>query len=313
MTYSPDNYPGKAVGLPWEESLLVSDKTLKLDQNNLDALVSTSNNLLLLWCFGFYSRERALPRARVAAEKAVVNHPDSGEAHMVLAILNFSDWRYSEAEAGYKKALQLAPQHALLHHYYALYQVAAVGDYEKAYRYSHLSVELDPSPGLLIGLASMMYFAQDFEDMIKLLVPLIKEDPSYGAAYDWLGMAYVQLERFDESIDTYRKAVKFSDNTMEVVSGLGHAYGMADRHDEAREVLTKMHEAATQTYVPQVQIAFVHAGLGDYEGALNQLDLAYQAKAWELSFMRTEPWLECVADDPRFKKIVGNIGFPGQL
>ncbi len=250
-----------------------------------------------------------MPRARAAAEKAVALYPQSGEAHMVLAAQNFSDWRYTESDENYKTALKLSPENALLHHYYALFQMAVHGDYEKAYSYSRHSVELDPTPGLLVGLSSMMYFAHDFEDMIKLLVPLIEKDPNFGSAYDWLGMAYVQLERFDESIETYRKAVSLSDNTMEVISGLGHAYGMAGRYDEARTVLHQMKEAAKQTYVPQVQIAFVHAGLGEYDEAIDQLDMAFKVKAWELSFIQTEPWLECIAEDKRFKEIVNKIGF----
>lgn len=310
MTYSFDNYPGKAVGSPWEQSLAANETILKSDPENVDALVSKADLLLLLWCFGFYSRERAMPRARKAAEKAVAVNPNSGVAHMVLAAQNFSDWRYTEAEEGYLTALKLTPDNALLHHYYALFQVAVHGDYEKAYALSRRSVELDPTPGLLVGLSSMMYFAHDFEDMIELLTPLIEKDPEFGSAYDWLGMAYVQLERFDESIATYRKAVALSDNTMEVVSGLGHAYGMAGRHDEARAVLQQMHDAARYTYVPQVQISFVHAGLGEYEQALDQLDLAFKVQAWELSFMRTEPWLECLVDTDRFSEIVRRIGFP---
>lgn len=310
MTYSPDNYPGKAVGAPWEEAVREADAILKKDPENHDALILTSDHLVLLWCFGFYSRGRAMPRARAAAEKAVALYPDSADAQRVLAVQNFSDWRYLEAEAGYRRALEIAPDNGLLHHYYALYQAAVMRDYKTAYVYSHRSVELDPSPGMIVGLSSMMYFAQDFEDMIELLLPLIQKDPNYGAAYDWLGMAYVQLERFDESIATYRKAVEFSDNTMEVVSGLGHAYGMAGRHDEAREVLEMMQSAAKQTYVPQVQIAFVHAGLGDTEGAFQQLQLAFEAKAWEISFMAAEPWLEHLVDDPRFKEMVRKVGFP---
>ncbi len=310
MTYSPDKYPGKAVGAPWEETVWAADALLKTDPENHAALISLSDHLVLLWCFGFYSRGRAMPRARAAAEKAVALYPKSADAHRVLAVQNFSDWRYTEADAGYLKALELAPENALLHHYYALYQSAVRRDYTPAYRYSRRSVELDPSPGMIVGLSSIMYFAQDFEDMIDLLVPLIERDPEFGSAYDWLGMAYVQLERFDESIATYRKAVELSDNTMEVVSGLGHAYGMAGRHDEAREVLAMMHTAAEQTYVPQVQIAFVHAGLGDTEGAFEQLQLAFDAKAWEISFMAAEPWLEHLAEDPRFKEMVRKVGFP---
>ena len=73
MTYSPDNYPGKAIGSPWEQALAVNDGILRSDPANLNALVSSVDLLLLLWCFGFYSRDRAMPQARAAAQKAVLN------------------------------------------------------------------------------------------------------------------------------------------------------------------------------------------------------------------------------------------------
>ncbi len=312
MKYSPIDYPGKAVGMEWEARVHELDTMLCNDPENLNALVGLSDTLLLLWCFGFYSRSRSMPRARDAAERAVQLHPQSGRAHMVLAAQNMSDWRWVEAQEHFDIAVKLQPDHAILNHYYALYQITAFGDIETAYRYSQRSVELDDSDTLVIGLASIMYFARDFHEMVDLLVPFIKEHPDFGPAYDWLGMAYVQLGQFEESISTYRHAVELADNTMEVVSGLGHAYGMAGRHREAREVLDQMLEAVKQTYVPQVQIAFVYAGLEDFPTALDWLERAYEVKAWEIAFMREEPWLECLNDQPRFKAIVDKVGFPAR-
>ena len=51
------------------------------------------------------------------------------------------------------------------------------------------------------------------------------------------------------------------------MAGLGHAYGMAGRTSEAKDVLDKMLACAERWYVPPVQIAFVYLSMGDKEKA----------------------------------------------
>ena len=309
MNYSPENYPGKAVGTFFENIVQSFSERIEKDDQDLDAQVGAAEFLTTLWCFGFYPRDRALPKARMAAETALGHQPNSGHAHAAVAVQEFADWNWQNAETGFQKALELNPDDPGILHWYALY-LAALGDFDNAYHYSHRAVKLSGSTGMKVGLSAIMYFAHDFQDMVDLLVPLTIEDPNFGPAFDWLGMAYVQLERFDDSIRTYKRAVELADNTMEVVSGLGHALGMAGRREEALEVLESMQEAATQTYVPPVQMAYVHSGLSDFEGAFNQLQIAYEQGAWELSFLREEPWLECLANDVQFQELERKIGFP---
>ena len=54
------------------------------------------------------------------------------------------------------------------------------------------------------------------------------------------------------------------------MAGLGHAYGMAGRKDEAWEVLTGMLACAERWYVPPVQIAFVYLSVDEKEKATAQ-------------------------------------------
>ena len=250
-----------------------------------------------------------MPRCETAARRALELKSDLASAHTALgiALLGKRDW--DVAEHHLQLATELDPNRAVSHHWYALY-LAAMGRHEEASKHSQQCVELDTSPGMKIARSSILYFKRDWQGMIDVLKPTIEKDPAYEAAYDWLGMAYVQQERFDKAIPTYRRAAELSDGLAEVLGGLGHAYAVAGREKEAREVLDRMYRLAERWHVPPVQIAFVHVGLGEKQKSLDLLDLAYEQRSWELVFLQVEPWLDDLRTEPRFIALVERMNFP---
>ena len=88
MNYSPENYPGKAVGTFFENIVQSFSERIEKDDQDLDAQVGAAEFLTTLWCFGFYPRDRALPKARMAAETALGHHPNSGHAHAAVQCRN---------------------------------------------------------------------------------------------------------------------------------------------------------------------------------------------------------------------------------
>jgi len=67
---------------------------------------------------------------------------------------------------------------------------------------------------------------------------------------------------------------------------------------------------AKRKYVPPVQIAFVYLGLGEKERALELLEQAYRERSWELVFLRVEPWVDILRDNPRFQDLLRRMSFP---
>ncbi|MEO2049137.1 MAG: tetratricopeptide repeat protein [Pirellulales bacterium] len=139
-----------------------------------------------------------------------------------------------------------------------------------------------------------------------------QHNPEFAPGYDWLGMAYVQEKRFDDSIATYEKAVRLSGGLAEILAGLGHAYALAGQHEEARNVLEQLRKMDHRWYVPPVQIAYVHVGLGEYDEAFQLLERACQERSWELVFLQVEPWFDCLRSDCRYVELIKKIKFPQQ-
>jgi len=302
-------YPGKSFRVPMDEAVSKFEHTIRQNPEDADAYAALAESLIVLWCYGFISRDDSIPKAKRATLRALEIDKNLGYAHTALGLVKLSEWDWAGAEQELKLGLDLNPENSQAHHWYALY-LSAMGKHKQALQVSHKAVSLSPVPYSDIGHASIYYFAHQFEEMVEVLTKTVKKDPELAPAYDWLGMAYCQLKQFDNSIEVYRKAVELSDGLAEIKAGLGHAFGMAGRNYEANLVLDEFQSLAEKYYIPPVQIAYVAASLNDMELTFELLERAYRERSWELSFIREEPWFDDFHSNPRFIDLLNRIQFP---
>ncbi|MBC8400781.1 MAG: tetratricopeptide repeat protein [Candidatus Marinimicrobia bacterium] len=303
------DYPGKEFRALLEKDVKQYERAIHDYPNVASNYAGLAEASTILWCYGFYPRSALFSKSRAAAVKAVKIDPKLAIAHTILGLVKLSDWDWAAAEKEFQCAIELNSDKPQSYHWYALY-LAAMGRHQQALDETRKALKLDPSPSFKVGYVSILYFARDFAQMVDYLNETITADPQFAPSYDWLGMAYIQLERFDEAIKVYRKAVRLSDGAAEVLAGLGHAYGVAGRIAEAQAVRDKLISFAKRWYIPPVQIAFVLVGLGEKDRAFELLERAYIERSWELIFIREEPWLDDLRSDPRFENLLKRMHFP---
>jgi len=302
-------YPGKKLRDAMLRYAKHFEKAVENDPHQAANYAGLADSYISLWCFGFSSRDEAMPTAKAAALRAVELDDQLAAAQTALGVVRLSEWDWAAAERALRRAIELEPERAASHHWYALY-LAAMGRHDQALAESELAVKLDASPGMQIGLGAILYFGRDWQRMITQMKQTVDEMPESGPAYDWLGMAYVQEKRFDESINAYLAAVKHSDRLAEIVAGLGHAYGLAGKEAQAKEILDELNALDEKWYIPPVQIAYVYTGLGQNQQALDLLERAYRERSWELVFLQVEPWFDELRTEPRFVDLIKRIDFP---
>ena len=302
-------YPGKEKRDALVRSAEQLEAWIKADPDEVANYIRLAEVQTFLWCYGFVQHADAMPLCETAARRALELDPDLAAAYTALGVVLLGQRDWDAAERQLRLATEVDPSRAQSHHWYALY-LSAMNRHEEASKHSKRSVELDPSAGINIARSSILYFKRDWQGMIDVLKPTIEKDADYGPAYDWLGMAYVQEQQFDQAIATYRRAAELSDGLAEVLAGLGHAYAVAGREKEARQVLDKLHRLAERWHVPPVQIAFVHIGLGEKRQALDLLERAYEQRSWELVFLQAEPWFDEIRAEPRFIDLIERMKFP---
>lgn len=282
---------------------------IREDSTNADLYTGLAETQIIRYIFGYSSREETLPDAREAYHKACLLDSLSTDIKTIEGMLSMLDWRWSHAEEAFRKAIVLDPTNLKARHWYSLYH-SVMGDFDKAMAQSDTISTMDSARNYLIGRGSLLYFARRNVELKELMIEVVEMDTSVAWGYDWLGMAYIELEEYQNSIDTYYKAFRLSDGTVEVGGGLGHALGLAGELKAAKEMAEFYRMQSEDHYLPPVQRAFIHIGIGEYDEAFKLLEQAYEENSWFLAFIQVEPWLDPLRSDPRFDRLVKKMNFP---
>jgi TolB-like protein len=123
------------------------------------------------------------PKAKAAALQAIVLDDISAGVHQALAgIRTWTDWDWAGAELEYRRALEIDPNHAITHAYFAHF-LAIMGRVDEAIPHSERALELDPFNALFHGLYSkVLYFDRRYDDALAAARTALAMQPGLPAA-----------------------------------------------------------------------------------------------------------------------------------
>ncbi len=120
------------------------EQAIAADPTWAQAYAGLADTLCVLPGYGVAAPQEALPKARSAALKALELDENLAEAHASLAWVSSSfDWNWEEAERRFRRALELNPNNATAHHWYAGF-LRAMGRFGEALREIDRAQALDP-------------------------------------------------------------------------------------------------------------------------------------------------------------------------
>jgi tetratricopeptide (TPR) repeat protein len=169
--------------------------------------------------------------------------------------------------------------------------------------------ELDPASSAIAASHGIItFFSGDLEAAASELEVVRKLHPRFALVYSFLGQCYELTGQLERSFHTLREAVELAEDSSETLATLGHALARGGQTAQAEEILGRLDERATKRYVSQVLPALVLIGLGRHDDALDRLDQAARVRASDLIWIRVRPVYTPLADEPRFRAIVDEIG-----
>src|SRR5262249_9473003 len=119
-------------------------QAIDLDPTYAAAYAGLADSYLLLGDYDTELPNETFPLARGAALRALEIDEGLAEAHATLAHVHFDFyWDWAAAEQGYLRAIELKPNYATAHHWYAMF-LSAMGRTDEARREIKLAQDLDP-------------------------------------------------------------------------------------------------------------------------------------------------------------------------
>ncbi len=124
----------------------------------------------LAW-YGALPPREASPKANLAAMRALEIDDRLGEAHASMALVCFwYEWNWSEAEHEFRRAIDLNPNYAPAHNWYAAY-LNAMQRFDEAGAEQKIAQELDPlSLTIAMNAADPYYFARQYSLAIEFWI-----------------------------------------------------------------------------------------------------------------------------------------------
>jgi tetratricopeptide (TPR) repeat protein len=231
-----------------------------------------------------------------------------GEAYVASAkIRSEHDFKFEQGITEYERAIELSPNYAHAHHWFGG-TLTALARFDRAIAEQKRAVELDPLALVNNADLGWTYFnARRYDEALAQVRKTIEMDSHFYLAHYYLGEVFQLKGQLAEAIAAYRKAVELNDDPL-ALALLGQAYARAGQKDEAQKILAQLTQEAKSRYVSGYSFALVLMGLGDKEGAIDALELAYRNREGnDLYTIKVDPLLDDLRGQPRFEALAEKI------
>ncbi len=286
-------------------------QAIKIDPNYALAYTGLSDAYRSFAQTGDMPSTEFMPKAKAAANKAIEIDDTLAEAHIALGVAIFwYDWDWSAAGNQYKRALELNPNSAEAHFYYA-HLLSNTGQHAEALAEVKLARELEPLSLRINTLeGQFLIYAGRSDEALARLQKTFELEPNYWFAYQQVASAYIEKGMFAEAIVAARKGRESYDASSRLISFIGYALAKLGRRAEAQAELEGLLKLSTERYIPPYNIAMIYNGLGDTDKTLAWLEKGYQQRDTRMTFLKVEPKWNNLRDDSRFQDLLRRVGFP---
>jgi tetratricopeptide (TPR) repeat protein len=260
--------------------------------------------------FGAYRPQEARRLAQEAALKALDMDPNLPEIHTSLAFATFIyDWNWSAAETRFRKSIELNPQYALTHQWYADF-LTDMGRHEEAMEQIRLAAELEPL-SLIIrrDVAYHLCFKREYDAAIAQLEAVLQSDPHYAAARSLLGRALIERGRPAEGLAQLRQVAPSLPQPA-ALSFLAYGEAAAGEPERARRTLARLFALSSDEYVSPYYVALVYTKLGEPAEALRWLEKGFQEQDTTMPTMRVDPRFDTLRGHAAYTALIQRMKFP---
>jgi TolB-like protein/Flp pilus assembly protein TadD len=270
---------------------------------------------------GAYSAGESLPKAKIAATKALTLDPSLAEAHAALGMeKSHYEFDFPGAQKEFLRAIELNPNSAYAHLFYSNCYLAPMGRMPEAIAENKKALELDPLSLPINNFMAMTYmFAGDYEKSYQQFERTIAMDPTFPLAHIYFSFLLKITGKYEEGIEEYEKSEVLGGSSPEKAAAEATMLRAAFKNGGEKGAWQKNLEMILGTLKrPQGEsqgvagvIASLYALTGDKDSAFKWLDKAYAERdGEEITLLKVDPSFKNLRGDPRFAALLRRMGLP---
>jgi TolB-like protein/cytochrome c-type biogenesis protein CcmH/NrfG len=277
-------------------------KALDLDPAYAPAWAGLSYAIFRQIANGYIPVKGSQEQALAAARKAIELDPAQPEAYNMIATIKMVDFDWSGAREALDHALQLDPNN-LNSLFSSAHLTMTVGNIEDSLAQFRDVLERDPLNLLYRRyVARVLYFAGRLSEAEGMIRQVLAINPSFPAAHYELGRILLARGRIPEAAMELE-----AEKSPWRPYGLPLAYHVQGREAEADAALE---EQLKNSAGAEFQAAETYAALGNVGKAFYWLDQAVVKRDPGVQWLRGNPMLKGLVNDPRYAALLHRLNLP---
>jgi TolB-like protein/DNA-binding winged helix-turn-helix (wHTH) protein/Tfp pilus assembly protein PilF len=248
-----------------------------------EAYIFMTDSLPLTFCYA---------KAHDAILSALQLDQSVSDAHRDLAWLQMYERNDpAGAEAEFRRALELNPDDARTHHWYAT-MLSDLRRYNEAVKEASIGYELDPrSAHSAASYGAILVEAGDVDHGKQMLDLALKLDPEYEAAWGYMGRAYLRMRKFDESAAAYNHAASLENFSASYLADAAYARAKSGDTSDAVKLLHLLEQkTARREWFPAQAMAMTQIAVGNKAEARQWLQKAVDDHTVTIFELNHEPF-----------------------
>ncbi len=229
-----------------------------------------------------------------ASRKALALDDSLPEAHLARGGALSMAWRWDEAEQEFRRALELNPNSAGAHYFYAFSFLVPEKRIDQALEEFRIALSLDPLSSIVnTNYATVLMVARRYPESLAQYQKTLERDPTFGPAHYKLSQLYATTGQFAEAVSEFRKYKDIPGSWSPDAQGYNKLTLSASPEDDD---------------VAAIAVSF--AVLGDRNKSLDSLEKAFSDEDDELIFCIRYPALDPIRTEPRYADLMKRLGLP---
>jgi TolB-like protein/DNA-binding winged helix-turn-helix (wHTH) protein/Tfp pilus assembly protein PilF len=282
-------------------------EAIRLDPNYALAYAGMADSYVQgVWHVPFNSDE-AVPKAKTAVLKSLALDDSLAEAHTALAGVYSMEWNWDATGRELQRAIELDPKYARAYHVQA-FHLMITGRNEEAVASIKRACELDPLNLVVNADAGEIFFtARRSDEAFRQWQKALELDPDFYMTHEQLYQAYIVNGDEPAAIAEYFKMMQLRSERPQKIAAYRLAAERGLRGIWQKQLSDLQAARARGVYVPPMDLAWLHAQLGQKDAALAQLEEVYRARNPTI-VLAVSPMFEGLRSEASFHDLMRGVG-----
>ena len=248
------------------------------------------------------------------AQKALALDSGRAEPHAALAWVSQQEWDWQTAERAYRRAIEVNPSYATARIWYAMY-LYGMERFDEAVVQARRAQQLDPaSPFVNTMTGRALAFAGRMDEAMAFWQRALELDPKYPLCIAAMATSYVALGKHAQAIAVLDKGMVDNPKEPFIFGALAHIYAQLGQRARALELVADLtRREARGEVMPAFALIWAYTGLGDHDQAFARLEKAAEEKRDRMVWLKVDPLLAPLRNDPRFHDLVRRMNMPTKI